>query len=60
MLYTLFILFSGVYLGQEYEVIPSMRILTNNMLIYLNTLKEQPQEQVIQQNYLGSFFKYFF
>ena len=40
MLYTLFILFSGIYLGQEYAVIPSIRILLANLLVYLRTLQD--------------------
>jgi hypothetical protein len=40
MLYTISILLSGVYLGQEYDVIPSIKIIFTNMILYLNTLKE--------------------
>jgi hypothetical protein len=40
MLYTLFILSSGVYLGQEYDIIPSIRILVANAMFYLRGLQD--------------------
>lgn len=40
MLYTLCILLTGIYLGQEYDIIPSIRILINSTLLYLRTLRD--------------------
>ena len=35
MLYTLFVLFTGVYLGQEFTVIPSVKVLILNLIVYI-------------------------
>ncbi len=35
MLYTLFVLCTGVYLGQEFTVIPSVKVAILNLLVYL-------------------------
>lgn len=40
MLYTLFVLFAGVYLGQEFAVIPSVRIIVANLMVYLRGLQD--------------------
>jgi len=40
MLYTIAILISGVYIGQEYQILPSVRILMANLLIYLRNLRD--------------------
>jgi hypothetical protein len=40
MIYTIFILFTGVYLGQEYNIIPSIRIIFANLMFYLRGLQE--------------------
>lgn len=47
MLYTLFILLTGVYIGQEYTIVPSVKIVAVYCLNYLNSLKEV---QVNQEN----------
>jgi hypothetical protein len=41
MLYTIFVLSFGVYIGQEYENVPPIKLLVNSALVYLT-------------NYLGS------
>jgi hypothetical protein len=51
MLYTIAILVSGVYIGQEYAILPSVRILIANLLIYLKNLREPIEDagaQVVQ------------
>ena len=48
MLYTIAILISGVYVGQEYQILPSVRILIMNLLNYLNNLRD-PIENVAGQ-----------
>jgi hypothetical protein len=35
MLYTLSVFITGIYMGQEYDMIPSIRILFMNILLYL-------------------------
>ncbi len=40
MLYTLFILFSGIYLGQEFAMLPSIRIIVANTMVYLRGLPD--------------------
>lgn len=40
MLYTLFVLLTGVYLGQEFAVLPSVRILIANLMVYLRGLPD--------------------
>lgn len=40
MLYTIFILFTGVYLGQEFTLIPSVRVIVANAMIYLRGLPD--------------------
>jgi len=37
-------LVTGIYAGQEYEILPSIRILIANILIYLRNLRD-PIEQ---------------
>lgn len=41
MLYTLFILLTGIYLGQEFSIIPSIKIIITNMMINFRGLPEQ-------------------
>jgi hypothetical protein len=40
MLYTIAILISGVYIGQEYQILPSVRILMANLFVYLRNLRD--------------------
>lgn len=40
MLYTLFVLMTGVYLGQEFAIIPSVRIIIANLMVYLRGLPD--------------------
>jgi hypothetical protein len=44
MLYTLFVLFTGIYLGQEFAIIPSVRIIMGNAMIYLRGLPDPDGE----------------
>lgn len=48
MLYTIAILISGVYIGQEYQILPSVRILIANFLIYLRNLRDPIENAVAQ------------
>lgn len=47
MLYTIIVLATGVYFGQEYQILPSVRILIANLMIYLRNLRD-PIENVVQ------------
>lgn len=53
MLYTIFLLLSGIYIGQEYAIIPSVRIIGRNLLVYLNTLR------IPDENEEGSYYERF-
>lgn len=56
MLYTIFILFTGVYLGQEFVIIPSVRIIVANIMVYLRGLPDPGNNQnVIVENAQGWF-----
>lgn len=44
MLYTILVLISGVYLGQEYSMIPSIRMLTLYVLNYVNSISNKQSE----------------
>lgn len=48
MLYTIAILISGVYIGQEYQILPSVRILMANLLIYLRNLRDPIENAAAQ------------
>jgi len=50
MLYTIAILISGVYIGQEYQILPSVRILMANLLIYLRNLRDPIENAAEQAN----------
>lgn len=47
MLYTIFILFSGIYLGQEFAIIPSIRVIVANLMVYLRGLPDPNVQQNI-------------
>jgi len=46
MLYTLSVFITGIYMGQEYDMIPSIRILFMNLLFYLRGLQNVNQQVV--------------
>jgi hypothetical protein len=66
MLYTLFVLFTGVYLGQEFAIIPSVRIIIANLMMYLRGLPdpnnggENVRNVVENAGWLHSIRRYFF
>jgi uncharacterized protein YqgC (DUF456 family) len=47
MLYTLSVFITGIYMGQEYDIIPSIRILFMNVLLYLRGINNN-QENIIE------------
>jgi hypothetical protein len=49
MLYTLSVFITGIYMGQEYDMIPSIRLLFMNLLFYLRGLQHINNQQVNQQ-----------
>lgn len=49
MLYTIFVLLTGVYIGQEYSIVPSVKIVAVYCLNYLNSLKENADNN-LQRN----------
>ena len=55
MLYTIVILVSGVYIGQEYFIIPSVRILIENALIYLRNLRDPIVQQTMYERIYNIF-----
>jgi hypothetical protein len=67
MLYTLFILFTGIYLGQEFAIIPSVRIIVANLAVYLRGLPDPAGEQNVRNvienvgnGWYQTFRRYFF
>ena len=59
MLYTLCILFTGVYLGQEFTILPSVRIIIGNIMLYLRGLPDPNGQNHIQHgNGNGNWFQY--
>jgi hypothetical protein len=50
MLYSLFILTVGIYLGQEYTNIPSIKNVVSNMTCMLSNKKSTQQENKQQEN----------
>lgn len=45
MLYSIFLLLLGIYFGQEYQIIPSIRIITANIMLYFNQLRDPIEDQ---------------
>ena len=45
MLYSLTVLICGVYIGQEYNIIPSVRILATSVLVYLQNVRDPVRDQ---------------
>ncbi|NBP00225.1 MAG: hypothetical protein EBU90_08880 [Proteobacteria bacterium] len=51
MIYTTVVLFLGIYLGQEYTIIPRISVLVISTLNYLKKIQqEQEQEQEQRQS----------
>lgn len=48
MLYSLFVLVFGIYLGQEYRI-PNIRLISSNLLRHLEGLTDIKQEQKEQK-----------
>jgi uncharacterized protein YqgC (DUF456 family) len=63
MLYSIFLLLIGVYVGQEYPVIPSVKLITLSLLRYIKDKSEEvdkdPELRSNQnmQNFLSNFIK---
>jgi hypothetical protein len=57
MIYTIFVLTFGVFIGQEYPLLPSIKLLAISCYDYLNTFKKEPDNN---NNYHNSWFKYWF
>lgn len=62
MLYTIFILFTGIYLGQEFVMIPSVRVIVANIMIYLRGLPDPGNQQngVIANGWFQTIRRYLF
>mgnify|MGYP000078432040 CR=1 FL=1 len=62
MLYTFFVLFSGIYLGQEFDILPSVRIIVGNLMVYLRRLPDpvRPENVVNATRWFENVKKYFF
>jgi hypothetical protein len=58
MLYSLTVLIAGIFLGQEYNMVPSVKILATNLIVYLQNLKNPNEIEVAVDN--QSYFKRFF
>jgi hypothetical protein len=41
MIYTLFVLTFGVFIGQEYPLLPSIKLLAISCYDYINTFKKE-------------------
>jgi uncharacterized protein YqgC (DUF456 family) len=54
MIYTVVTLAIGIYIGQEYPLLPSIKLLGLSFLEYLNTFKKQPESGSI------TWFEYWF
>jgi hypothetical protein len=62
MLYELVLLAMGVFLGQEYQIIPSVRIMCGRALEYFQQEQPEPDEYPRHRwfGYLESFIERFF
>jgi len=40
----------GIYVGQEYPIVPSIKILGNNFLAYLSSVSKEHHAKVIAEN----------
>lgn len=47
MIYTLVTLAVGIYIGQEYPLLPSIKIIGLSFLDYLNTFKKPQDSETI-------------
>jgi len=52
MLYNIFLLLLGIYLGQEYQIIPSIKITITNIMLRLSEPIENQINQNVQQNFI--------
>lgn len=60
MLYSLFVLTVGIYLGQEYAILPSVKILGITILNNLRKISDENNNKETQDETLyNSFLKYF-
>jgi hypothetical protein len=61
MLYSLFLIGFGIFLGQEYTVIPSIKIAVISTLDYIKQVQDTPQPQAQPEftNYINLFKNYF-
>jgi len=50
MIYSIIVLTTGIYIGQEYDIIPSIRLLCLNVLSYLRNLQEINNPPIQQNN----------
>ena len=61
MLYTTVVLLLGIYMGQEYVIIPRISVLFVSMLNYLNQVQKEHKEQtgnvVSETSYYTRFIK---
>jgi len=62
MLYTFFVLFSGIYLGQEFDILPSVRIIMGNLMVYLRGLPDpvRPENVVDAAGWIQTVRRYVF
>ena len=61
MLYTLLVLFTGVYLGQEFTVIPSVKIAILNLIVYMKkneTINDTTNDGTINEGTIKEIIKW--
>ena len=59
MFYSILLLLSGIYIGQEYHNLPSVRIMSIAILNYLKNLKNDNENNNNDNNYYSQIFSYF-
>jgi hypothetical protein len=59
MFYSILLLLSGIYIGQEYHTLPSVRLISITILNYLNNLKNNNENNNENNNYYNQLFSYF-
>jgi len=60
MLYTLCVLITGIYLGQEYDIIPPVKFLAIQVLYLFKNEIDNDEENVDRMNGLFSIVRRFF
>lgn len=62
MLYSIFMLISGIYVGQEYDVIPSIKLVTINLINYVRNNLENNVENtiIIKETFIQKIIKLLF